>query len=102
MEFCIFYNSLLSDGITVVETDPTGVIWLKLCKHFFHYEHDVYVCFSYIPPQNSVYFNLHPSGFFESVETGIRIYSDLGVVLWMGDLNTRCGNKSDMLHSFII
>ena len=44
VEFCIFYNSLLSDGITVVETDPTGVIWLKLCKHFFHYEHDVYVC----------------------------------------------------------
>ena len=62
---CIFYNSLLSDGITVVEIDATGVIWLKLCKYFFHYEHDVYVCFSYIPPQNSVYFNLHASGFLK-------------------------------------
>jgi len=48
-------NSLLSDGITVVETDPTGVIWLKLCKHFFQFEQDVYVCFSYIPPQNSAF-----------------------------------------------
>ena len=72
VEFCIFYNSLLSDGITVVETDLTAVIWLKLCKHFFHYEHDVYVCFSYIPPQNYVYFNLHPSVFFESVEPDIK------------------------------
>jgi len=95
---CIFYNSLLSDGITVVETDHTGVIWLKLCKHVFHYEHDVYVCFSYIPPQNSVYFNLHPSKLSESVETVIRKYSDLGEILWMVDLNVRFGNKSDVLH----
>ena len=48
--------------------------------------------FSYIPPQNSVYFNLHRSFFFESVETGIRKYSDLGEILWMGELNARCGN----------
>ena len=47
VEFCIFYNSLLSDGIIVVETDPTGVIWLKLCKHFFHYEHGVYISLIY-------------------------------------------------------
>ena len=65
---------------------------------FFHYEHDVYVCFSYIPTQYYVYFNLHPSGFFENVETGISKYSDLGEVLWMGDLNARCGNTSDVLH----
>ena len=54
-----------------------------------------------------MYFNLHPIVFFESVETGIRKYSDLGEVLWMGDLNARCGNKSYMivtvtLDSFIL
>ena len=32
--------------------------------------------------QNSVYFNLHPNvDVFESVETGIRKYSDLGEIL---------------------
>ena len=58
----------------------------------------MYVCFSYIPPQNSVYFNFHPSKLSKSVETVIRKYSDLGEILWMVDLNVRCGNKSDVSH----
>lgn len=58
----------------------------------------IYVCFSYVPPQNSVYFNLHPVGFFESIVSGIRKYSESGKIIWMGDLNPGCGNKSDIIQ----
>ncbi len=96
---CLFYSTLVSDGVTIVDTDVNGIIWVKLCKQFFNLDDDIYICFAYVPPQNSVYFALHPIGFYESIEAGVRKYSDLGKVALIGDLNSRCGNVSDTLQS---
>ena len=96
---CLFYKSVISDGLSVIETDLHGIIWVKLCKQFFNLNEDFYICFAYIPPQNSVYYTLHPTGFFEAIESGMRKYSVLGKTALIGDLNSRCGNRSDCLHS---
>jgi len=94
---CLFYSTFISKGVKIVETDTSGIIWIKLCKHYFNADDDIFICFSYIPPQNSHYYILHPIGFFETIEVGIRKYSDLGKVLWMGDLNARCGTRQDIM-----
>ena len=60
---------------------------------------DVCLCFAYIPPHESVYFKSHEYGFFETLESGIRKYTVLGKIGIIGDLNARCGNRSDIIQN---
>jgi exonuclease III len=96
---CLFFKDKLKDGIQVVRTDSRGIIWVKLCKAYFHTEHDIFVCFLYIPPSNSVYYNLVDTDFFEILGENIREFSTLGKISVMGDMNARCGKKSDIIQS---
>ena len=80
--------------MSFLETNSDGFIWVKLCKDF-----SVCLCFAYIPPHDSVYFKSQETGFFESLEAGIREYSSLGKIGIIGDLNTRCGNRSDIIQN---
>ena len=67
------------------------MIWVRLCKNFFHLESGICVCFAYIPPQDSAYYKLHNVGYFELLEKGVRKYSSFGKISIVGDLNARCG-----------
>ena len=42
-----------------------------------------------------MYYRSHDIGFFEKVESDIRKYSPCGNILVSGDLNARCGQKTD-------
>ena len=75
----------------------TGIICIKLCKTFFNLLSDIFICFLYIPPSNSVYFNMQETDHFELLEQYIHTYSRLGHVSIIGDLNSRCGHKSDVI-----
>ena len=92
---CLFIKNELVKGVQVLEKDRYGSIWVKLCKEFFGLDTDICVCFLYIPPQQSVYYRSHDIGFFEKVESDIRKYSTFGNILVSGDLNARCGQKTD-------
>jgi hypothetical protein len=98
-ELCLFYKHSLKQGIILQETDSAGFIWVKLCKTFFGFEDDLYVCFVYIPPSNSVYYLNHEIGFFEKLEHNIRKYQEHGKVSIIGDTNARCGDSSDILQN---
>lgn len=96
---CLFYRDHLHKGIFLEEIDENGIIWIKLCKHFFGLEQDIFVCCLYIPPSSSVYYTLHDVGFFEILEQKVSKYSELGKVSVIGDLNARCGDKPDILQN---
>ena len=76
------------------------MIWLKFCKNFFRLPQYMHVCFHYIPPYHSVYFNNHEIGYFESLELKVRKYSELGNVSILGDLNARCGKRLDFIDNY--
>lgn len=94
---CLFIRHAIKEGVHILEKDNSGLIWVKLDKNFFSMTTDVCICFVYVPPSNSVYYNNHEIGYFELLEQGIRKYSNLGQIAICGDLNSRCGNRNDIL-----
>jgi exonuclease III len=78
-------------GTKIVRETEYG-IWIKLCKHVFGMEKDLYICGVYIPPTSSPYAIQHP---FESVENDMVNLSNDCDFLLMGDMNARSGNKLD-------
>ena len=60
------------------------------------------MCFAYVPPQDSVYCKSHNVGYFEQLERSIRKYSHLGKIAVIGDINARCGTRSDTLRDSYI
>lgn len=96
---CLFYKNSLKHGIIVQETDNAGFLWVKFCKTYFGFEEDLYVCFVYIPPSNSVYYLTHEIGYYEVLESKIRKYQKYGKVSVIGDTNARCGQRSDILQN---
>jgi len=96
---CLYYKNHLRDGIVTQSIDQSGILWIKLCKTFFQLDDDLYLCFVYIPPSNSKYYDKHGIVFFESIEQSIANYSDCGKVIVIGDLNARCGLRSDCIEN---
>lgn len=95
---CLFVHESVRKGIELLETNDSGFIWVKLSKLFFNLTDDICICFAYIPPQDSIYFKTHDIGFYELLEENIRKYSALGKISIIGDLNARCGRKSDIIQ----
>ena len=99
---CLFVSNKIVDGIEVLEKHESGFIWVKLCKHFFNLSSDICICFVYIPPSNSVYFNLQEVGYFELLEQHYHKYSQIGNVSIIGDLNSRCLAKNYLICVIVV
>jgi len=96
---CLFIKSSIYDRVTIVEKDSNGFLCVKLSKTDFGLNDDLFICFCYIPPNNSVYYASHNTGFFESLEQKIRTYQTQGEIVVMGDLNSRIGERSDYIQN---
>lgn len=94
---CLFYKSNLKIGISLLETDPNGLIWIKLCKNFFGLTDDLYVCFIHISPSNPVYYVSHDTGFYAVLEEHVSKHMKYGKVSVIGDLNAMCGERLDYI-----
>lgn len=84
-------------GVKILDTAMDDMMWLKLCKTFFAFKKDVYICFIYIPPSNSTY-TIRTGCYkqlFEKLEQDIEKFYAIGDVLLMGDLNAHI-NKNDL------
>ncbi|MEW8545015.1 MAG: endonuclease/exonuclease/phosphatase family protein, partial [Candidatus Thiodiazotropha sp.] len=92
---CLFIRNELLDGITILEQNSDGFLWIKLDKQFFSLQSDICICFSYIPPKDSKYFKMFTVDPFETLEIGVRRYSEVGEIVIMGDLNARTGALND-------
>ncbi len=51
--------------------------------------------FLYIPPKDSVYYNIADVDYFETLESGVRKYSANSKIIIAGDLNARTGERDD-------
>ena len=87
----LIYKSKFDDWISIQKSSP-NFLWFKIKKQFSKTEKDLYVCGTYIPPQNSFYFL---TDLFEELENDIERFSSLGSILIMGDFNCRTGKYSN-------
>ena len=87
----LIFKSNFNDWISVEKESP-NFLWFKIAKEYTKTEKDIYVCGTYIPPQNSIYF--YPE-LFEELENDIEKFSVFGSILLMGDFNSRTGKYSD-------
>ena len=55
-----------------MEKESPNFLWFKIAKEYTKTEKDIYVCGTYIPPQNSIYF--YPE-LFEELENDIEKFS---------------------------
>jgi len=81
-----------------------GLIWIKLDKHYFGADNDVYICNCYIPPEvSNVYKSrlspLFEFDFFEQLLNNISEYEQIGDVILTGDLYSRVGQRSDLIEN---
>ena len=58
---------------------------------------NVYICCVYIPPSESRIFRTTDFNYWDEIEKGIELYSNLGKVFITGDMNGRISNLSDVL-----
>ncbi|VDI46083.1 Hypothetical predicted protein [Mytilus galloprovincialis] len=93
----VFCKSFLCNGIIVEKELNDGIILLKLDHSFFDTDKDIFICFSYVPHERSNYYQLCDIDFHDIIESIVNNYSDKGIVLVCGDLNSRIGELSDFL-----
>ncbi|CAC5423117.1 unnamed protein product [Mytilus coruscus] len=95
----VFCKSFLCNGIIAEKELNDGIILLKLDHNFFATDKDIFICFSYVPHERSNYYQLCDIDFHDIIESIVNNYSDKGIVMVCGDLNSRIGELSDFLLS---
>ena len=93
----IYIKRTVARGVRLLSkrSDDTGdVIWLKLRKEFFSLDEDIILSYCYIRPNATM-------EAYEIFRNEIEDFSRKGMVILMGDLNSRIGCK-EILHSEII
>lgn len=87
-------KTCIQKGIKIIPHTNTEIQWLKLCKHFFHMDNDLYIAFVYISPARSSYSHQRED-IFEILENDVAKYSKLGSCLVFGDFNARTATAAD-------
>ena len=91
----ILYKTFLSKNIAIEKYIADSVVWLKIENLFAP---SMYICFSYIPHENNVYYNVYDTDIFECISNDISYFSEKGTVIIAGDLNSRVGNLLDYIE----
>ena len=84
----------IRQGIKVLPTSSTEIMWLRLCKRFFNLPSDLFIAMVYISPNGTSY-SSRREDIFEILETDLAKYTQLGICLLCGDFNARTGCESD-------
>lgn len=94
----IFIRKSLRDlGIQILE-QSLDLCWLKIPKNPFRLSQDIYLCVAYIPPSDSSYLANLGIDILEQIQNGIMKYSQLGQIIFTGDLNARTGHEPDFIQ----
>ena len=80
----------LRGGVKIAHTSE-GFLWLRLCKTFFNFQKDQYICGAYIPPYNSSKEILVKTNYYHDLLSMTNHFLGLGEVLLVGDFNARVG-----------
>ena len=93
----IYYKISLKEGIKFLEHKNDDYVWFKLSKISFGLPEDVFMCYAYIPPENSSYYKARGQDTLSFIEDDIQKFSDKGSVFLCGDLNSRTGCEPDYI-----
>ena len=70
-------------------------IWCKIIKTRFGWDHDLFICFIYIPPSSSTLMRTGRALSFETLQSECAQYERNGWVLLCGDFNARTNDVND-------
>lgn len=88
----ILIRKNIRKGVKFLNNGTSEYQWLKLCKEFFNFEKDIFICVVYYGPASTV--NL-----IEILEKDINEkYERLGDIIILGDLNARTGREMDFIE----
>ena len=94
---CLFINRMVCKGVKVFKNDNPEILWVKLNRAFFNFKKDLYICFNYISPDNSVYhrrLGLTSDLLFDQVRQDIADLRVIGYILLLGDMNENIHSKT--------
>lgn len=94
----LFYKEYLAQYISLVKVTHDSLIWIKLDKKLSIVNRDVYLCFAYIAPENSEFYNKYDCDLFECIESDIARFSNEGHIGIFGDLNSRVASVPDTIE----
>ena len=90
----LLIKSCFRPGIKLVK-DEEGFIWFKLLKSFFKLDNDIFICATYIPPQNTTLCINNKTDYWENLTSSLINYNSKGNILITGDLNARTGKCNE-------
>ena len=90
----MYVKDCILDGIKIVKNHYDSVIWLKMDRHFFKTDSDVYIAGVYVWGENSPAYNVIDVDFFTLLQEDINDFQPQGKVILCGDWNARVGNGS--------
>ena len=73
--------------------------WCKINKSGFGWDHDLFICFIYIPPSSSTLLRTGQSLSFETLQSECANYERKGWVLLCGDFNARTNDVNDYIEN---
>lgn len=86
----------LLKGVQFIKPTHSEFMWLKLCKNFFGFHRDVFICNVYVSPANSTY-SSRREDIFTLIEKDIHKFSTSGHCILMGDFNARTCTDPDFI-----
>jgi hypothetical protein len=89
----------LKPFVSICEVICDSVLWVKLDRQLFNSREDIYIAFTYIPPEGRAFHSAYNIDIFDVLEVSITNYISLGNVIVMGDLNSRCGTVVDFIET---
>ena len=78
------YKTFLSKRIAIEKYIADYVVWLNIENLFAS---SMYICLSYIPHENNVYYNVYDMDIFECISNDIGYFSEKVTVIIACDLN---------------
>ena len=81
-------------GVSFLPSTNSEYLWLKLSCTFFHLPYDLYLLVVYVCPENSS-FTGRAGDIFQSIDSDIATYSQLGKCVVFGDFNGRTATEPD-------
>lgn len=92
-------NNSISKGVSIIKTNSTEVMWMKLDRKFFNLTSDMYVASVYVAPNDSPYFQTYDN-IFDLLESDVAKFSKNGNCFLAGDWNSRTNITNDFCSNF--
>lgn len=95
----LYVKDCIKRGVTIARSHHDTIIWLRLDKHYFSFDKDMYICGAYIWGDDSPA-NVHVDvDLFKLLQDDITHFEAIGRVLLAGDLNGRVGHRLDYISN---